>query len=348
MAEATSKRGFASDNNAGIHPRVLAAIQAANTGHAPAYGHDSLTAGAVARFESLLGEDIRVFFVVNGTAANVLSFRAACRSFHSIITAETAHIEVDECGAPEFHTGCKVLTAPCHSGKLAVSDIRPHIRGFGFEHHAQPRIVSITQATEMGTVYRPEEIREIADFVHGQGLLLHMDGARIANACAFLDMDLRALTREAGVDILSFGGTKNGLMLGEAVVFFDARLAEQFPYIRKQELQLVSKMRFIAAQFDALLTDGLWLDLACHANQMAQLLARQVGGVPRVIVTRPVESNAVFATLPGEWIPELQAAFPFYVRDEESGEVRWMTAFDTTAEDVAGFVNAMEALSDQA
>lgn len=345
MADPSSKRGFASDNNAGIHSRVLAAIHAANAGHAAAYGHDPLTAAAIGRFEALLGEDIRVFFVVNGTAANVLSFRAACRSFHSIITAETAHIQVDECGAPEFHTGCKVLTAGGRHGKLTVADIRSHVRGFGFEHHAQPRVVSITQPTELGTVYRPEAIREIAAFAHDQGLLLHMDGARIANACAFLDMDLRTLTRDAGVDMLSFGGTKNGLMLGEAVIFFDARLAEQFQYIRKQELQLVSKMRFIAAQFDALLSDGLWLDLARHANRMAQLLARQVSGVPRVIVTRPVESNAVFATLPGEWIPELQAAYPFYVWDEDSGEVRWMTAFDTTPEDVAGFVGAMEVLS---
>ncbi|MGD9016898.1 MAG: low specificity L-threonine aldolase [Desulfobacterales bacterium] len=345
MKNRTVHKGFASDNNSGIHPLVLEAIHAANTGHVPSYGHDPFTADAVKRFQSLFGGDIDVFFVCNGTAANVLCFRAACRSYHSIITSESAHIHVDECGAPEFHTGCKVLPVSNRHGKLKGEDIRRHLKGFGFEHHAQPRVVSITQSTELGTVYTPQEVQEIAEVAHGHGLLLHMDGARIANACAALNEDPRTVTRDAGVDILSFGGTKNGLMLGEAVIFFDARLAEGFSFIRKQELQLLSKMRFVAAQFSALLAEDLWLELARHANRMARLLAEGTGGIPQVVVTRPVETNAVFATLPAGWIPDLQVRYPFYVWDENTGEVRWMTSFDTEPEDIEGFLDALKALS---
>ena len=337
-------RGFASDNNAGVHPDILNAIVGCNAGHTVGYGADPYTDKAVAKIKQHFGETTEVYFVFNGTAANVVGLRNMTHSFNSIICADTSHINEDECGAPEFFTGCKLIAVESEGGKLTVDKIAPHVRGFGFEHHSQPRVVSITQATEMGTVYSLDEIRTIADYVHKNGMLLHMDGARIANAAAGLGVDLRTTTRDAGVDVLSFGGTKNGGMYGEAILFFTPGLSESFRYLRKQSMQLASKMRYIAVQFETMLTDNLWLRTADHSNKMARLLAQKAGGLPGVRITQPVEANGVFAIVPKRIIPELQKEFFFYVWNEATSEVRWMTSWDTTEEDIVRFTKRLATL----
>ncbi len=335
-------RGFASDNNAGVHPEILKAMHAANVGHTIAYGDDRYTHDAVGRFKELFGSDIGVYFVYNGTAANVLSLTSATRSFNSIICAETAHINVDECGAPEKFSGCKLLSIPTQNGKITPDDIKRHLHGFGFEHHAQPKAISITQPTELGTLYTPEEILDITDLAKKYDLIVHMDGARIANAAAALNMSLRAITRDVGVDLLSFGGTKNGMMFGEAVLFFNEKPADNFKYIRKQGMQLNSKMRFIAAQFLALLSNDLWKNNALHANKMARKLKSEIEKIPNIVITQPVETNAVFALVPPEDIPTLQKEFFFYVWDETVSEVRWMTSFDTEEADIIQFAELLK------
>ena len=331
-------RSFASDNNAGVHPEVMAAIAAANDGHVVAYGDDPYTARAVARFREHFGGETEVFFVFGGTGANVLGLKAMTESHHAIICAETAHINVDECGAPEKFTGCKLLSVPTVNGKVRVRAFQHFMAGVGFEHHVQPRVISISQATEMGTVYTPKEIKALAAFAHRNDMLLHVDGARIANAAASLRLPLRAITKDLGVDVLSFGGAKNGMMYGEAVVFFDQALAKDFKYTRKQGTHLPSKMRFISAQFDALLTNNLWLRNAEHANRMAAVLGRELRTIQQIKITQPVESNGVFATVPKRYIPRLQKHYFFYVWNEATSEVRLMTSFDTTEDDIADFV----------
>ena len=334
-------RGFASDNNAGVHPEIVEAIINCNAGHVVGYGDDEFTESAVSKIREHFGAGTEVFFVFNGTAANVVGLRNMTQSFHSIICAESAHIQEDECGAPEFFTGCKLLPVETTDGKISIESITPHIRGIDFEHHSQPRVVSITQATELGTVYSVEEIREIAGFVHSHGLLLHMDGARIANAAVSLGLSMKALTVDAGVDVLSFGGTKNGAMYGEAILFFKPGLTEWFKYFRKQSMQLASKMRYIAAQFNALMTNDLWKRNAAHANDMAQLLASRARMIPGVQVNRPVDANGVFAIIPEKLIMPLQEEFFFYVWDETVSEVRWMTSWDTTEEDIIRFTDLL-------
>lgn len=332
-------KSFASDNNSGVHPAILRAIGDANTGHEIAYGGDPYTEGAAEAIRDCLGREASVFFVFGGTGANVLGLAQIARPHHSVICAETSHIHRDECGAPERFAGCKLLAVPSPDGKLTVEGIQAHLTGIGFEHHAQPRVVSITQATEYGTVYRPDEIRRIANFAHDNGLLLHMDGARLCNAAAFLDADLREITGAAGVDVLSFGGTKNGMLFGESVVFFNPFLAADFKYVRKQGMQLFSKMRFVAAQYTAFLRDGLWREMASHANRMARLLAEKVRDIPGADITQPVETNAVFATVPRQAIPALQKHSFFYVWDERRSEVRWMASFDTESAEVEAFAD---------
>ncbi|MEE8062466.1 MAG: low specificity L-threonine aldolase [Gemmatimonadales bacterium] len=335
-------RSFASDNSAGVHPDVLQAIHEANVGHVPAYGDDPYTERAQAAFRRQFGEDVRVFFVYGGTGANVLGLKAVTESYHAVLCAESAHINIDECGAPERHLGCKLIAIPTADGKLRPADVQPHLKGFGVPHHAQPKVISITQTTELGTVYQPREIQALADLAHQNGMVLHMDGARISNAAASLELGLAAITGDVGVDVLSFGGTKSGLMFGEAVVFFSADEAlERVPYLRKQSMQLASKMRFVGAQFQALLTDDLWRRNAEHANRMARLLAQTVEVIDGVELTQPVESNAVFARIPSTAIPPLQKRWFFYVWDAARAEVRWMTAFDTTEEDVGAFASAI-------
>lgn len=342
MAE--NLRGFASDNNAGVHPAVLKAMALVNKGHMIAYGDDPQTEKTISGMKKIFGEDSEIFFVFIGTAANVLGLSSVTQSHNAIICPDTAHIHVDECGAPEKFTGCKLLTVPTTDGKLTVEMVKKHMHGIGFEHHVQPRVISITQSTELGTVYSLEEIREITAYAHGHDMVVHMDGARISNAAVSLDTGFYEMTGGAGVDVLSFGGTKNGMMYGEAVVFFDPAMARHFKYRRKQGMQLASKMRYIAAQFDAYLEGELWKKNARHSNRMARKLYEAVRDIPGLEVTRKVESNAVFAIIPPEIIPVLQEHYFFYVWDEERSEVRWMCSFDTTDEDIDGFSSLIRSL----
>jgi threonine aldolase len=331
-------KGFASDNYAGIHPSILKAINRANVGHSKAYGNDTYTEEAVQLFKQQFGQDADVYFVCNGTAANVLSLSALAKSYQAILCAESAHINVDECGAAEKYIGCKLITVPTTDGKLTVESIKNHVAHIGDQHKVQPKVISIAQSTELGTIYTPAEIKEITDFAHANNLYIHMDGARLSNAAARLNSSLAAITRDVGIDVLCFGGTKDGMMLGEAVIFFNKELSKEFQYIRKQGMQLVSKMRFISAQFTALLTDNLWLKNAQHANAMAQLLATQVAQIPQIKLSKQVQSNAVFAYVNPKLIPILQEKYYFYVWDEATSEVRWMTSWDTTQEDILNFV----------
>ncbi len=339
-----NKRGFASDNNSGVHPIILEAMASVNHGHTIAYGDDPYTAEAIKLFRKEFGEHVEVFFVFIGSAANVLGIKAATQPHNAIICPDTAHIHVDECGAPERFTGCKMLTVSTPNGKLTPEMVKKNLHGFGFQHHAQPKVISITQETELGTVYTPSEIREIANFAHSYGMYLHMDGARIANAAVALGTDFRTFTTDVGVDILSFGGTKNGMMYGEAVVFFRPELANEFMYTRKQGLQLASKMRYISAQFIAYLSNNQWRKTAEHANRMAKMLASELSSIPQVKITQSVDINGVFAIVPNEIIAQLQSEYFFYEWDEERSEVRWMTSWDTTEEDIKGFVKTLKSL----
>lgn len=334
-------KSFASDNNSGVHPCIMKALAAANAGHALAYGQDSLTESTLARFKDIFGQESEAFFVFLGTAANVLSLKALLKPHQAAICAASAHINCDECGAPESIAGCKLLPVQTEDGKLTIEAVRPFLGDLGFEHHSQPACLSITQSTELGTLYTPEEIRTLADFAHENGLRLHMDGSRLANAAAALGMDLAALSVDVGVDVLSFGGTKNGMMFGEAVVFFEPELAKDFKYIRKQGMQLASKMRFIAAQFEALLDDELWRKNASAANQAAAMLAKTIKDIPGVRITRPVSVNAVFAEIPPQAVEALRREYFFYIWDQTRTEARFMTSFDTSEEDVAGFAAAL-------
>jgi threonine aldolase len=333
-----SKRSFASDNNAGVHPEMIEAIREANDGHVVAYGDDPFTDRAVKVFQKHFGKDIAVYFVFGGTGANVLGLKAITKSYEAVVCAETAHINVDECGAPEKFTGCKLLSVRTPDGKLRVEQIKPFLHGVGFEHHVQPRVISVSQATEMGTVYTRNELKTLARFAHDNNMLLHVDGARIANAAASLGARLREFTVDVGVDVLSFGGAKNGMMYGEAVVFFNKKFGENFKYIRKQGMHLPSKMRFISAQFEALLSGDLWRRSATHANRMARVLASELEKVPGIKLTQPVEANGVFAVIPEKYIAALQKKYFFYVWNEEISECRFMASFDTTEEDIHDFV----------
>jgi len=335
-------RGFASDNNSGVHSHIIEAMNKVNIGHTIGYGDDIYTKSALDKMKEIFGKDSDIYFVFIGTAANVLGLDAITQSYNSIICAETSHIHEDECGAPEKYTGCKLLALHTEDGKLTPEIVSKELYGFDFEHHSQPKVISITQSTEMGTVYTPEEIQDLSEIAHKYGMLLHMDGARIANAAAWLNLSFDKFTRDAGVDVLSFGGTKNGMMYGEALVFFDKEYSKNFKYIRKQGMQLASKMRFISAQFEEYLSNDLWLNNAQHSNKMAQLLASKIKDIPGIQITQKVESNGVFARIPKEIIALLQEEYFFYVWDEKSSEVRWMCSFDTIEEDVINFSNLIK------
>jgi len=336
-----SKRSFASDNNAGIHPEVIEAIQAANDGHVIAYGDDHITARATKLFQKHFGRDVAVYFVFGGTGANVLGLKAITKPHHAIVCAETAHVNVDECGAPEKFTGCKLISLPTPDGKLRIEQLNPLLHAFGNEHHVQPRVITVSQATEMGTVYTQRELKALSSFAHDNDMLLHVDGARISNAAVSLNASLKEITAGAGADVLSFGGTKNGMMYGEAVVFFDKQLAPDFKYIRKQGMHLPSKMRYVSAQFEAMLGGDLWKRSAAHANRMAQILANELAKVPQIKITQKVESNGVFAVIPRQYIPALQKKYFFYVWNEEISEVRLMASFDTTEDDIQDFIDVV-------
>lgn len=330
-------RSFASDNNAGVHPKVLQAVAKVNQGHVVGYGDDPYTEAALREFRRHFGRDVEVFFVFNGTAANCLSLKALTESYNAVICAESSHIYTDECGAPAKFTGCQLIALPARDGKLTVDMVKHVYHGIGDQHHVQPKVISITQATEMGTVYKPREIRDLARFAHERDMFLHMDGARLANAAVSQELTLREATRDLGVDVLSFGGTKNGCMGAEAVVFFNPRLCRNFLYFRKQGMQLASKMRFIAAQFDALLSGNLWRKNAEHANAMAKLLEQEVSRIRKVKIVQSVDANGVFVQIPREAIARLQKQVFFYVWNEEESVVRWMCSFDTTEGDVKRF-----------
>ncbi|WP_214109339.1 threonine aldolase family protein [Acrocarpospora catenulata] len=332
---------FASDNYAGAHPEVLEAIALANGGHQVAYGDDVYTEALQEIFRRHFGADARAWPVFNGTAANVVSLRAMCAPWEAVICPETAHINVDEGGAPEVVGGLKLLPVATPDGKLTPALIDRQAWGFGDVHRAQPRVVSISNATELGTLYTPDEIKAVCEHAHGLGLLVHLDGSRLANAAAALDVPLRALTTDAGVDVLSFGGTKLGLVLGEAVVVLNPAAAHGIPYLRKTSMQLASKMRFVSVQFEALLSGDLWLRNGRQANAMAARLAAAVHAIDGVEVTRRVQANAVFARIPAVVADRLRERYRFYTWDPDTGEVRWMCAFDITEAAVDAFAAAV-------
>ena len=334
-------RGFASDNYAGIHPDVLAAMGRVNVAHQPAYGDDEETGRLSSLIREEFGPEATVYPVFNGTGANVVALSAICQRWEAVICADTAHINCDEGGAPEKVAGLKLHLIATPDGKLTPELVDLQAWGFGDVHRAQPRAVSITQSTELGTVYTPDEVRSLADHAHDHGLALHMDGARIANAAAALGVSLRSLTTDVGVDVLSFGGTKNGAMMGEAVVVLNPKYAGSVPFLRKSTMQLSSKMRFVSAQLSALLTDQLWRRNAEHANAMARRLEHAVKGIPGVTLTRPVQANAVFPVLPASVTDRLQQRFRFYTWNQHTGEVRWMCSWDTTEADVDAFAAAV-------
>ncbi len=342
-----SDRHFASDNNAGAHPEVLAALAGANAGHVAGYGDDPYTQRAETAFRALLGDEARVFFAFNGTGANVIALASALRPYQAVICPQAAHLDVDECGAYERFAGGKLIDVPVTNGKLTPDDVERQMRGIGDPHHVQPGAVSISQSSEVGTVYTLEELRALAAVAHKRGMLFHIDGARLANAAAALGADLRTLLTETGVDACTFGGTKNGLLFGEAIVFPKPRPAiaaaiAALPFTRKQGMQLASKMRFVSAQFEALLRDDLWLRSAANANRMARLLADRVRAIGGVRIVYPVEANGVFAALPPAAIAPLQRERRFYVWNEAESVVRWMCSWDTTEDDVRSFADAVE------
>lgn len=318
----------------------MEALSDANSGHVEAYGelNDPFSRAAFRRFEHLFGRDTAVFFVYNGTAANVLGVSHLMRSYQAIVAAKTAHLNEDECGAPEKFSGSKILEIESADGKIRPEQVAPFLQSIGFQHHVQPKVISISQVTEMGTVYRPEEVKALADFAHTHAMYLHMDGARISNAAVALGLDFKAFTKDAGVDVLSFGGTKNGMMFGEAVLFFDKKRAVDFEYVRKQGMQLHSKMRFIAAQFERYLKDEVWKKNATHANRMAQQLAVQLDTIPQVKRTQPVDANGVFVVLPKEMISRMQERYFFHVWNEHTGEVRLMCSWDTEEAEINDFI----------
>ncbi|KUI30264.1 low specificity L-threonine aldolase [Mycobacterium sp. GA-2829] len=334
-------RGFASDNYAGVHPEVLTALATANGGHQVAYGEDRYTARLRDVVHEHFGDRAEVYPVFNGTGANVVSLTSVLPRWGAVIAASTAHINTDEAGAPERVTGIKLLTVAAPDGKLTPELIAREAWGWGNEHRAQPLAVSITQATELGTLYRPDEVRAIADSAHGRGMALHVDGSRLWNAAAALGVPFREFTTDVGVDVLSLGGTKNGLLGVEAVVVVDPDRATGLSYLRKLTMQLNSKMRFASAQLLALFDDGLGLRSAAHSNAMARRLraALEEASPPGLAFTQPTEANAIFATVPTDAADRIRERVRFYDWDRARGEVRWMTAWDTTEDDVDGFVD---------
>ncbi len=341
------RRAFASDNAAGAHPAVIDAFVAANIGHALAYGSDRWTAEAEARFGDLFGPNSEVFLVWNGTGANVMALATMVQPADFVLCTEWAHIAVDETGAPERALGVKIMPVPTADAKLYPEQIEGLAHFQGNMHHAQPGVVSITQSTELGTVYSAGEVAALCEVAHRLGMVVHMDGARLANATAALGgtvATLRSFTVDAGVDVLSFGGTKAGLAGGEAVVYLNPVLAKRAKYVRKQVNQLPSKMRFVAAQFNALLDGDLWIHLAEHANSMTEHLYRLTSAIPAVTHGGPPMVNSVFPTLPAEAIKPLQDWCFFWDWDVGQSQVRWMTSWDTTIDDVEQFTTGVRHL----
>lgn len=344
-----SWRGFASDNYSGVHPEVLAALAEANGGHQSAYGEDNYTAKLQEVIKENFGSQAEAFPVFNGTGANVVGLTSMMPRWGAVICSNLAHIHTDEGGAPERVSGLKLFTVDHQHGKLTPESIATQVFGIGDEHRAQPMVVSITQTTEVGTVYSPAEVKAIADYVHSQGMLLHMDGARLWNAAAALKLPFKAFTTDAGVDLLSLGGTKNGLMGAEAIIVLSPRASDGLIYLRKLSMQLASKMRFISAQLLALFENDLGVRSATHANHMAHRLRSALeaklasGEIKGLSFTNPTMANAVFASMDNKVADRIRAKFKFYDWERSIGEVRWMCAFDTTESDIDRFVETIAA-----
>ncbi len=339
------KRGFGSDNHAGIHPHILQSLSSANQGHVPSYGTDAWTLLAEEKFREHFGEKAQPFFVFNGTAANVSALKAAMNSYQAVFCADVSHLQNDECGAPEFFTGGKLISVPSTHGKITPEGLEDLWIRRGDQHASQAQVLSLTQPTELGTVYSVQEIKNLVDWAHGKKLFVHIDGARLANAAVHLDLPLKAFTTDLNVDLVSLGGTKNGLMMGEVVLFLNPSLSQNFKYIRKQMAQLPSKSRFIACQFLAYFENDLWKKMALHSCAMAQELYRSCQGIPGVEITQKPESNAVFAKIPRTWLKALREDYFFYVWNEKTMECRWMTSWDTESKDVQGFVKKLKELA---
>jgi threonine aldolase len=335
-------RSFASDNNSGVHPLVMAAIAKANKGHALGYGNDPWTMEAILTLREVFTPDCEPLLVFNGTGSNIVALQIITRPFHSILCAETGHIFVDECGSPVKSTGCQIRPIATTDGKLTPELISHHLHGFNDQHHSQPGAIYLSQCTELGTIYTVQELSAITELAHEHGMLVHMDGARLANAAAALNVSLKAMTADCGIDILSFGGTKNGLMMGECVIIFNKALTQDAKYYRKQSAQLASKMRYLSAQFSAYFTDELWLKNATHANEMAKMLYDELKHYSGVHFTQKVESNALFLIMPRPIIDKLLEKWFFYFWNEENNEIRLVTSFDTSKEDVLDFLETVE------
>ncbi|MFN8672425.1 MAG: low specificity L-threonine aldolase [Candidatus Sericytochromatia bacterium] len=339
-----NKIDFSSDNASGVHPKIMDSLIKANTGNYFAYGNDSYTEQAIEKFKELFSNDCDIYFVYNGTGANVTILKALTNSYNSIICADSSHINFDECGAPEKFTGCKLTTIPNKNGKLLPEDIEKVLFGFGDQHHTQHKVLSITQSTEYGTLYSLEELKTLSNLAKKYNMFFHIDGARISNACVSLNTSFKELILNCGVDALSFGGTKNGMMFGEAVIFTNKKLAEDFKFIRKQATQLSSKMRFISAQFLAFLENDLWKENATKANNMAKLLESKIKGLKGVTITQKVEVNALFLILPKPIIEKLLEKYNFYYWNEAINEIRLMSSFNTKEEDIINFSNDLKLL----
>ncbi len=337
-------KGFGSDNHSGVHPEILNSMVAANAGHAPSYGTDDLTHQAIQLFKDHFGSHIDVFFVFNGTAANALAMRSMVKPYQSILCSDVSHLNVDECGAPEFFAGAKLITIPSQDGKIQIDQLKSALIRKGDQHFSQVKGISLTQPTELGTCYSVQEIKEITNWAHQEGLFVHIDGARLCNAAFHLEVSLKQLTSDLKIDVLSFGGTKNGLMMGEALVFFNKTLAQDFQYIRKQSAQLPSKTRFISAAFCKYLQDNLFSKIAKHSCEMAQYLFEQLQNVPEIEITVPRQSNAVFAKIPKAWIKPLREKHFFYVWDEKTFVCRLMCSWDTEKAEIDSFIHLARSL----
>jgi len=337
-------RGLASDNEAGIDPIILEAIIKANQGHTPAYGQDQWTKLAVEQFKRNFGTDSEVFFTFGGTGSNVLALACLCRSFEAIICTNYAHLYDSECSAVENFIGSKLITVETPNGHLRVEDLEKYLWWQDDLHSPSPRVVSITQPTERGTIYKPDEVSALVEYAHKHDMTVHVDGTRLVNAAASLNTFLGSLTTELGVDVVSFGGTKNGFLMGEAIIFRNESLSKNARALWKQSMQMPSKTRFISAQFLALLKDDYWLKNARHENKMAQYLKEKVSTIPEIEIVYPVETNFVFAKIPPEWIEPLTNICHFYPWDSSTGLVRWMTNFDTQPEDIDLFIHKISTL----
>lgn len=336
---------FGSDNHSGVHPSIMDAIVKANTCFSIAYGEDDFTLSTLKSIQHLFGGDCSALFVINGTGANMLALSNLTHSTESVICPDTAHINVDECGAPEKIIGCKLIPVPNIDGKVTVDEVSKHLIGYGFQHHSQPRVLAISQPTELGTLYTPSEISALAELMHSHNGYLYVDGSRLSNAAAALSLPFTSFTKGCGVDAVSFGGTKNGMLMGEAVVFFNSIDSSRAKYLRKQMTQLYSKGRFIAAQFEEYLRNDLYLKMAAHSNLMAQYLKSELEKIPSVTITRPVETNAVFATIPRPLYEQLSKQHTFYIWDESTMEVRWMCSFNTEKNHIDQFINDIKIIN---